>query len=68
MKKLYKSLGYFLARSSKLPAQPTQNNISGLLPSVIHSANVETFIIAIWISRVARHRKPLWSRLFLLGW
>jgi hypothetical protein len=35
-----KALVIFCARWSKLPAQPTKNKMSGLLPSVVNSAIV----------------------------
>src|SRR5690606_15351062 len=38
-----KAFVIFFARSSKLPAQPTQNSTSGCLPWAIYSAIVGTF-------------------------
>ena len=42
---LTKALVIFLARSSKLPAQPTQKSTSGFSPRAVISANVGTTII-----------------------
>src|SRR5690606_35480705 len=41
---LTNALVILLARSSKLPAQPTQNSTSGNFPSAVNSAIVGTFI------------------------
>src|SRR5690606_7310264 len=40
----------FFARSSKLPAQPTQNSTSGFLPSAVNSAIVFTFKFSVDIA------------------
>src|SRR5690606_7412300 len=44
-----KALVIFFARSSKLPAQPTQKSTSGCLPWAIYSAIVGTFICSLII-------------------